>query len=279
VTVCTLITANDPATYANCTLTLDTIRVGFPTAKIDVLINSRPFNFQETVRRAHEIGCRVISCRTDPEPIHHADWIRQRVLHASEAPTVIVDPDMIFWENCEGFTFPGSIAGAYVPDHWNHWSDCAYRSRLHTSFLWINDPKALLAAIPRGSEPYLPFDPFHPVTTFDFGRATFYDTLAILCHALPKKEVCLFGEEHMNCYDHINSASFYKQMLVKFEEPKRSEFARIHELARTNPKELRGLWRQTARYYAEQHIELIKRLPTTGWDADEAQKISRGLTR
>lgn len=278
-TVCTLITANDPATYANCTLTLDTIRVGFPTAELVVWFND---GTAPDAVRCKKLGARAFASNRVDNRIHHAKWI-QTMLEmpppGHTGPLVVVDPDMMFWENCEGFTFPGSIAGAYVPDHWNHWSDCAYRSRLHTSFLWINDPKALLAAIPRGSEPYLPFDPFHPVTTFDFGRATFYDTLAILCHALPKKEVCLFGEEHMNCYDHINSASFYKQMLVKFEEPKRSEFARIHELARTNPKELRGLWRQTARYYAEQHIELIKRLPTTGWDADEAQKISRGLTR
>lgn len=279
-TVCCLITATRSDTYAQCTLALDTLRVGFPTAEIDVHVNAiSAEKDKELFLRISGIGAKLVATRSTEW--HHADWIRAMMQRQDARPLVLVDPDCIFWENCEGFKFPGLIAGMFVPDHWNHWSGCAYRSRLHTSFLWINDPEALCerlkAAFPQGGGEYLPFDPFRPTTVFDFGRPTFYDTIAILCHALPKQEVNVFGPEHLNCYDHLNCASFYHQMMEKWDtEKQKAEFARIYSLAQTNPKELRGLWKSTMAYYDQQAAELVRRLGRSNWNGNTQTQAHTG---
>lgn len=114
---------------------------------------------------------------------------------------------------------------------------------------------------------------------FDYGRPTFYDTLSILCHALPRSAMAVFGEEHLNCFDHINSASFFHQMQERWDnDAQRQEFARIHELAKTNPKELRGLWKTTLAYYQQQHVELLKRLQSSNWHGATQAEISRTST-
>lgn len=269
-TVATLITANSPDTYLQCTLTLDSLRVGFPTADISVTVNCSPF--AQKHREEIYLRCKAIDTHHQEllwPAIHHADWIRDVLARTTKAPVVIVDPDCIFWMNCEWFDFPGLLAGMYVPDHWNHWSRSAYRARLHTSFLWIKDPGDLNERIKsiENNHAYLPCNPLRPVLVYDYGRPTFYDTLAILCHALPKPEVNVFEETHLDCYDHLNCASFYHEMLERWEtEEQRAEFARIHKLATDNPKELRGLWRKTQSYYNQMHDRLMREhVASTAW--------------
>ena len=264
-TVATLISANHPDTYEQCTLSLNTLRVGFPTARIEVYCNPCGLDLQRDIMK-RTVNSVCAEFNELDEPIHHADWIAERIEWCDDFPLVLVDPDMIFWEDCEGFKFDALIAGACVPDHWNHWSKCAYRARLHTSFLWINDPRALMNAIPMQNHPYQPFDPFMPVMVYDYGRPTFYDTLAILCHALPREQVVCFEVKHLNCYDHINSASFFHEMQKRWDtDAQREEFARIHKLAVEDPAQLRGLWRKTKAYYDQQAAELVKRMGESTW--------------
>lgn len=287
-TVATLITANHPETYVQCSLSLDTLRTGFPTAIIEVYVNPDSVRIPEIRQRCEAIGAifRVLPLSST----HHAFWIKSIIRDMAMAvelglapqarPLAIVDPDCIFWRDCEQFVFPEAwLAGAFVPDHWNHWSQSAYRARLHTSFLWVPDPARLFRAaeelLPFAGGDYCPFDPYRPVMVYDYGRPTFYDTLAILCHALPRDKVAVFGEEHLNCYDHLNSASFFHEMQERWDnDEQRAEFARIHKLAETDPKELRGLWRKTVAYYQQQAGELVKRFGESNWNDAQKEKVS-----
>lgn len=263
--VATLITAEHPDTYQNCTLSLDTLRVGFPTADIEVFFQPGCVNADDIYARCKKIGVEAVEL---PERVHHADWIKNTIVLGSlgKEPTVIVDPDCIFWSNCEGFQFSGLVAGMYVPTHWNHWSQSTYAARIHTSFMWFPDPGAFLQAVfdltPKLSAEYLPCDLYRPVMAFQNGDPIFYDTMALFCQAsVGKKPVDLFQMHHLDCYDHINCSSFYHQMLERFDDPRqKAGFAQVHELARTEPQKLRGLWKQTVAYYLAQEAELYRRL-------------------
>jgi hypothetical protein len=278
-TVATLISATEFDTYEACTLSLDSLRVGFPTAAINVHCQPRCVHKitgnKDMLLRCQDIGAEWVYHHDGP--IHHADWIHD-MINLYPGPLVIVDPDCIFWENCEGFKFDAAIAGMFVPDHWNHWSRSIYRSRLHTSFLWI-DPSRLRKCMDdlwstSHNGPYLPCDLFRPVMTYDYGRPTFYDTLAILCHALPTGDITIFNERHLNCYDHLNSASFYHEMMQRWDtDAQRAEFKRIHDLAKTDPKQLRGLWRKTLSYYAQQQAELVRRMPQSNWNGQAQAQV------
>src|SRR5574339_119665 len=98
-TVCSLIHLNDPELYRVQTLTLETIRTGFPSCNVEIYLNSSLFQVDaigDIVKRceANKLGFAPMST-----PIHHAEWIHHMLKkHRYEETLVIVDPDVIFWK-------------------------------------------------------------------------------------------------------------------------------------------------------------------------------------
>jgi hypothetical protein len=250
--VFTLVTADDPAMLSSTLLFLDTIRVGFPTAEIQVFDNfSKTWWYKEgTIWRQKLDKAGLILRGQSDFRYHHADWIRG-VVERTDGPYAIVDPDTIWWENCENFSanIPISVAGYMVPEMWNEWAGCPSHRRLHTSFLWVPDGvylrECLHKAYPQHG-PYRPFNPFSPCVEFVGGDCWFRDTFCNATHALHYS--CeVFSDNVKERYDHLNSASFYSEMEKLVDRP--DGFREVHRLARENPTALRGLWREVDAYY------------------------------
>lgn len=239
-----LVTADDPDFMRASTLFTETVRVGFPNAHLTVYDNASAVKGWYGRLKTVNDDLVVLDRR-----VHHADWIRDIVDTATEK-TVIIDPDTMFWRDCEWFHFP-VWAGYHIPAMWNEWAGCPSCARVHTSFLWIESPEKLRIGL-RNAYPlanarksdYRGFDPFHPTVVFSDGMPVFYDTCANLYQAIGADH---FGAEHLACYDHVNSVGFRDEFLPLMENW--VEFDKLHHIAETCPEKLKGLHMQIEQYY------------------------------
>lgn len=253
-TVTTLLTI-DSHNYDVQTLALNSLRVGFPTAKIYVHLNIVNHPPDDLVRRTRS---RVLDFGGEfncyPR-IHHAEWI-QKMVSKLEGRLAIVDGDCIFWKNCENFELEQPLAGMYVPAMHNEFTNCTSFDRLHTSFLYVRDCRELCVkiqhAFKHASHPtYAPYDLFMPCVIYLQGEPIFFDTCSQLYQLIGGQP---FLPRELECYDHINSASFYDTMYERLENKK--AFKDLHELARTNPSKLRGLYKEIESYYRTQAAKI-----------------------
>jgi hypothetical protein len=194
--------------------------------------------------------------------LHLARWIKFVLAegYCVGEPLAIVDPDTIWWKSVEDFEFgEGTLwAGFYQPYAWYEWTHTLAAPRLHTHFLWVPDVERLLSK----AEQYAPYNKAEPVGYRDChlfepqmvwmnGHSIFFDVCAQFYNAAGGTP---FEEPHLQCYDHINSASF--RQYVKFE--RQEGFELVHELARTNPTALCGLYKEMVVYWRQMHQRAIQ---------------------
>lgn len=265
-TVAILVTVPQPDHFDACTLCFDSLRTGFPNARIVATINA-PYVGPGDVKVAKELQNKLYRAEVgviyEHETLHHAAWIKRTVeQHDSRnGPLVILDADTLFWKSCEDWQFPAEtlLAGYYVPHMWNDFAKCISLPRLHTSFLWMPDTAALRRKLNSIYPPaleahgeYCPCDPFMPAVRFVAGRPYFWDTCANLYGMLANMEPLTYAFEpkHLECYDHLNSAAFYDVMLDRLNGDKEG-FAWVHRFGVKTPEKLRNLWPIVNRYYAD----------------------------
>lgn len=259
-----LVTIPDPELFDSCTLCFDTLRTGFPTSDIHVTLNGRP---NLSASQWDSFNAKIKACGAGVHELdfltHHARWIERMIRfdarHQPSEPCVLLDSDTVFWQSCEKWKFDTLLAGYYNPLIWNDFAQCVSFERLHTSLLWISDSKQLLekinSAYPNATKPhgeYCPVNPFMPRVQFIKGIPFFWDSTAALYNMIGGTA---FGEEHKACYDHLNSASFYKVMHERLENRQGFEFLHKH-LVKT-PAHLRGLWKVVDPYYSEKHRQAL----------------------
>lgn len=226
-----LITVLNPIQLINCTLVFDTIRKGFPLSKVVVTDNSNSEEVSDYIRRR----CKDTESYFEEVPtrLHHADWI-ERVVKYQKGPAIILDGDVIFFDDCEDFQYYNPLKGYYIPIIFNEWSRCISYPRLHTSFLMIQDCQALHEGLKAMYPPayyelpqYSPLRPFHPTVVYYHGQPQFYDTCSVLFNMTGGESFC---EDERRRYAHINSASFYDEMLKR--TANKEAFKIQHEHAR-----------------------------------------------
>lgn len=255
--VCILVTVPRPELLDNCTLVFKTLRVGFPTVQIDVFDNVNNSDVWNALAlRTKQVDGRFITCR---ERYHHGKWI-QAILKRYDEPVVILDPDVILWENCENLQFARLYAGYYTPMIWNEFAKCISAPRIHTSFMWFNDPQRLLRDIKNrypeahdSTGAYSPCNPFMPDVKFLNGRPMFWDTCANLYNMIPGTH---FDDDVLLKYDHVPSSSFYDVMKDRVSTPKGFEW--LHKTAVTNPTMLRNMWPGVNDYYQRMNQAALK---------------------
>jgi hypothetical protein len=259
-----LITVPDADRLPACTLALDTIRTGFPTAPVLVDINQHSACKEEVVQKALAAGA---SPHVLSRSVHHAEWIRTCIdSHHDTCPLVIVDGDVIFWKSVEEWGFDSLLAGYYVPRIWNDFARAVSFPRIHTSFMWFQDVPALRQAVATAYPyaqmkhgAYCPCEPFMPDVKFIEGQPYFWDSCAVLYNMLGDKRCTRLTPDHLDCFDHINSTSFYEVMCDRLQDSRGFRLA-VNVMARC-PETLKGLWTTVNSYYARKAIEADILLP------------------
>lgn len=267
-TVHLLITVPDVKSLPSCTLALKSIRTGFPTAdiKIHVNIGLTPENLVPEVYLAAPKDALVMQSVKNGRvgPVHLGWWIRRVIeKHANRdapGPLYIVDGDCHFWESCEDWNVPAPhlYMGYYVPFMWNDFAKCPSFPRLHTSLLIIPDTVALIAKIQEaypeahdGTSDYSPCDPFMCDVKFINGCPYYWDCCSVLYQMIGGAK---FTKEHLDCFEHLNSASF--QDVMKERLPNGKAFEQLHSWGPTHMDALRGkLWPLFDQYYQLKHVQ------------------------
>jgi hypothetical protein len=237
----------NPELLYGSTLVFKTLRVGFPSALVTVTDNcSVPSARGEIEALAKESDCRFQAL--SDRPVAHDRFIQDALRAAAEdpdcdGPLVILDPDLCLWRSCEHFRFDGLIAGKFMGPFYDSRTETRTQPRLHTSFLWIPDPKRLWAEILRIKHLRFDFEPFLPCSVRLEGSWVRFDTGASLYAALP--DACSrFAREHLDCYDHIYAGSHLDWVAPGMDEGCRRMLEQVHQVARAGDLDaLRGIWR------------------------------------
>lgn len=234
-----LVTCSSEENLPLSLLVFDTIRVGFPTAEILVTLN-RGLEWREEIkRRTLAVGGKFYLHQF---PKEHGDYIAA-VIATEETPTVFVDTDMIFWENCEDIVLPeGKLyGGRLIPEL----HECGARmpARIHPSLLFVPDPAALCAALAPFHKKFWYFRPFQGYSYLGPEGAVTVDTCASLYGALPDAAYA-FGAAELDRYEHLFGGTYperFKEMGMS--EPLARELRMRHQLARSKSAGSRELWR------------------------------------
>lgn len=257
-----LLSVPDEKFYGPGTMVLDTIRTGYPSAFVEVYLNPvyKGSRFLQLTYDIHtraankECGFHVLN-----REFHHAEWIKNMVeVHAGDLgdqePLVVVDGDVVFHKSCEGWEFTDYLAGYFVPSMWNDFAQCRSFARLHTSHLWFSAPRSMLqtvrervpASFDKNSD-YCPLDIFHPRTMVVDKQPFFWDSMSVAYQLLGGTP---FRPEHLDCYDHLNSASFFDVMHERLENKKGFEFMLTEGWK--NPAFIKEvMWNAQSLYYAD----------------------------
>ena len=266
ITVKILVAVNDIAQFDACTLCCETLRVGWPTAHIYVYVNGGAHygDIADKLQRFNVLPVDLFSTK----PIHHPDWIRQQVLQKSPGPLVIADPDIVYWKSCEDWEFNSEtlLAGHANPRMWNDFARCVSVPRIHTHMMVFPDTKRLrneiILAYPPAYEPFgefCSFDPFKGRVMFEEGHPVFWDNCANLYSMLGAGRVKHFTTEHTQCYDHLNSASYYEFIRDRVDPATKAGFTYAYGEWLKNPRP--GLWPMMDRYYEQKAIEARVKQP------------------
>jgi hypothetical protein len=263
-------------------LVFKTLRVGFPTAEVEVVLNGaldyHPLEdaadwVGHVSDAAGSVGCQV---RSISEITHH-EWV-EGLIKIKEEPFWILDTDVAFFAPVEHWTFEHPLAGALIPEFNDPFLKAVTRSRLHTSLMHI-DPVALrpswanyLLAHPRTIyNP--PANLVHPLYMPFNGRTYFYDTMSMMYHAFGGTP---FTSQQKDCYMHFHFGTFSDLVLPSMGP----DVAAARAAVLADPSLGIGLWRQqeewfNSRQFVEDGVDVIA--PIKPEDAAEARKWNSEL--
>jgi hypothetical protein len=243
--VAILATCRKPELAPMTELVFKTLRVGFPTAQVAVVINGDTEKHCPNISQmAEAAGCSVKHDTT----IHHR-WIDD-LIETEQEPFYVLDTDVIFYESFERFDFTGSpLAGYRIPEFQDEFMGAITRSRLHTSLLYI-DPVLVRKQwhdYEAGfcNTPFMSIaDPCNPLCLSLNGRRYFYDTCSQLYHAIGGTE---FTAEQKDAYFHIHAGTIEDLVLPRLSNGKEVKSSREKVLA--NPELGKGEWRAQYEHY------------------------------
>lgn len=251
-----LATCRRPELLPATLMVFKSLRVGFPTADVHVSLNldETPSNLtHDIIEAAHKAGCSW-SCFDKPpfSGIAHPVWI-EHVIKRADGCYAIIDTDMVFHANCEGWQF-GQVhyAGVHTPRFFDHVTNAITLPRIHTSFMWVPDGEHLRKQIDTVREqdgPYIGLELFKPLCYVQDGRRFFQDTATGLY------QVCAtahFGPEQLQCYDHLNNGTLID--IVEQRHPQGKELRARCEQAFADPQSIRGSWAMYEQYYQERKV-------------------------
>lgn len=239
-----LATCRDPEIAGGTKLVFDTLRVGFPDAHVTVYLN------KECVENCDgmEALCQREECTIKYVDTIHHKWIESLVETETE-PFVILDTDVIFWSKFELGFINRPTAGRYTPRFYCKFTKAFTMPRLHTSLMYINptEVKREMRAVKAwfNQTRFNPIiNPFYPVQIPDKDKSLFFDTCALLYHAIGGQE---FTEGQLETYDHLNAGTWVKELNKAYPELK---LVKAHKEIYKNPELARGIGKVQDQFYA-----------------------------
>lgn len=241
-----LCSCRNPDLWPASILVFDSIRVGFPTARLFIHANFLSVNHQTELEAiASKLNAMFIFAHN---PTVHHEWIRSMLKTAHE-PFFICDTDVIFWKSFERWTFlHTAMAGRRMPQFSDPVTGCVTEERLHTSLMYL-DPvlwreqtaefvaKKLNMDLPFGIEP----DFVKPVYYIVNGEPLYQDTLGQACQAIGGQP---FTEAQLDCYDHLHCGT-----ISDIAGKRIPTMQQTHQAIIGNPELARGCWRNQKQYF------------------------------
>jgi len=235
-----------PALAYGTLLVFKSLRVGFPTAHIEVFDNASHPDVRARIEAAAGNAGATFHSMT---PRHYADYYRWLLAEQTDFDSlVIVDPDVVFWSSMEGWQFDGALlAGRLMPSLVSKVSHCL--PRLHPSLLWVPDVAKLREEMDRKAQGDFARESFFAQRAqYIEGRPFIWDTLAGLYQAFPDR--ChAFNAAELDCYDHLFYGTHFPIIAAGYN----GGFNVIregHQAAATgNIEALRGIWRRQQAYF------------------------------
>lgn len=237
-----------PTSAYGSLMVFDSIRTGFPTAKIEVFDNGSCDEVLPEIRSACEkIGAEFWVMKNR----HYSDHLRFILLereHPEGVSLILSDPDVVYWESMEHLNFaPSLMAGRLMPVQKN--SGFQTMARFHPSLLFIPDVHKLRRAVEKIKSCSFAWDAIGPRTSWIDGEPYFWDTLADLFNSL-KTECRAFNEEELDLYDHLFFGTHLPMLDVFDTQATRDMCIESHRLAATgNIAALRGIWRKQQEFF------------------------------
>lgn len=251
-----LATCRKPELLPATLMVFKTLRVGFPTADVLVSLNleeSDPRCSHAIIDAAYDARCHW-HCYDRPvyKGIAHPLWL-ETTIDQAEGCYAILDTDMVFHENCEGWDFGQvHIAGAFTPRFHDPVTNAITLPRLHTSFLWVPNADHLrkqIAQVREQDGPYIGVELFKPLCYVQDGKRYFQDTATGLYQVCASAH---FGAEHLKCYDHLHNGTLID--IVEGVHPHGKAMRLRCEEAFKDPMSIKGSWEMYRRYYEERKV-------------------------
>jgi hypothetical protein len=243
VTVHILATCRNKALLPATLMVFDTLRVGFPTARVQVYSNGNTDDvWSELGRRCDAVGAFLVPIKK----MDHQAWVgqvisRHGIGEGRNNPMWLVDTDVAFWSQVEHWKFDTAIAGRQMPEFYDAYTRCVTAPRIHTCLLRVNPGMVSdeLAKRRRSFnddfghnrlvDPYASFFCVMPD-----GRRVYYDTAAMLSYQVSATP---FSDEQNEAFDHMNCGTYADVV-----EPVYRGILSSHQAVYSNRELLRGSW-------------------------------------
>jgi hypothetical protein len=229
-------------------LVFRTIRTGFPTARIILRNNNLPdYALADVDRCRKQVEGEWEADATST--IHH-QWLEELFAREQE-PFIVLDCDTVFYEPVEGWKFDKSLAGWRIPEWFDAFAGAVTMARLHTSLLFV-DPVKVRAEVEayHSQFPDTVFNPkvnlFYPLCLPYKRRARFYDTMAMMYHAIGGQS---FTDDQLDSYFHMHFGSISDIVLPRLPREVQDAFRIGRARVLQNPACGRGKWREQLEWF------------------------------
>lgn len=196
-------------------MTLDTIRVAYPTSNICCIYLGDYFNAEEEIiKRCKQHKITFIDWSNKLLDSKTNDAVIEKLFNDSTEDFIVCDSDIVFHKNMEWYKPVLGLAGMYIPAHHNDFIGGMIQSRLHTSLMYFKNIEYVKEILrlkfkQRVGGLFTPLNYFKPFVSFKDGNVFFYDSCTNLYQAIGGEN---FTKEVLDCYTHLYCGSYREEL-------------------------------------------------------------------